>query len=92
MSDDRRTGQLIATDEYLEVFVSNPSEITVLLRRDHGTYWVLSREMFRGVSVPGVDQGQMRALSPSEREQVAAALRAEIDSARLLLGERLRAR
>jgi len=92
MSEDRRSGRLIAANEYLELFMSNPNEITVMVRRDHGTYWLLSREMFRGVAVSGVDQGLMGSLSMAESEQVADSLRAEIDNTRFLLGERLRPR
>ena len=92
MSLDRKTGQEIAPNEYLEVFLSNPDEITVLFRRDHGSYWLLSREMFRGVTVPGIDTSRLGSLSASETELVAEALRNEIDSTRHLLGEQLLAR
>ena len=92
MSRDRKTGQEIAPNEYLEVFLSNPDEITVLLQRDHGSYWLLSREMFRGVTVPGVDTSRLGSLSASESELVAEALRNEIDSTRHLLGEQLLSR
>jgi hypothetical protein len=54
MSDDRRDGQRLSTTEYLEVFTVTPGEVVVQVRRDHGAYWVLSRETFAAAAVPGV--------------------------------------
>ena len=92
MTEDRRSGQRISPSEYLEVFLSNPGEITVLLKRDHGTYWLLSREMFKAVLVPGVDTNRVGSVSGPEAERVAETLRNQIDSSRHLIGERLVAR
>ena len=92
MSEDRKAGREIAAGEYLEVFISNPNEVTVLLRRNHGVYWLLSREMFRGISARGVDLSTIGPLSRHDEDAVMAALRNEIDSTRHLLGERLVAR
>ena len=92
MSQDRLIGQQISATKYLEVFLSNPDEVTVLLRRDHGSYWLLSREMFRGVSVPSVDLDRVGSLSAAEIEQITGILRNQIDGTRYVLGEQLLAR
>jgi hypothetical protein len=86
MTDERRQGRAIAPNEYLEVFVSSPNEITVLLRRDHGPYWLLSREMFRGVGAPGVQTGTLGPLSETDQDLVARSLQNEIDTTRHMLG------
>ena len=87
MSEDRKAGREIASGEHLEIFISNPNEVTVLLRRDYGVYWLLSREMFRGISVRGVDLSTFRPLSQLEENAVIAALSNEIDGTRHLLAE-----
>jgi hypothetical protein len=92
MSEDRRSGSRLSENEYLEVFLSNPGEITVLVRRDHGAYWVLSREMFKMASIAGVDTRKVGSLSGAESDRVVAALRDEIDATRHLLGETFSAR
>lgn len=92
MTEDRRSGQRISPSEYLEVFLSNPGEITVLLKKDHGNYWLLSREMFKAVVVPGMDTNRVGSFSGPEAERVAETLRNQIDSSRYLIGERLVAR
>jgi hypothetical protein len=91
MTEDRRSGREIASNEYLEVFLSNPNEVTVLLRRDHGPYWLLSREMFRGVQASGVDLSSARAQSTVDEQKIVEALRNEIDTTRHLLAARLNA-
>jgi len=92
MTTDQRSGREIAPSEYLEIFLSNPNEITVLLRRDHGAYWLLSREMFRGVRVGGIDLGSTKPLSTIEEGKIFGELRGQIDSTRYLLAEGLNAR
>jgi NAD kinase len=92
MSQDRRSCEQISPTEYLEVFLSNPGEITVLSRKDHGSYWLLSREMFKDVPVAGVNTNRLGSFSESEVDRVAEALRNQIDSTRYLLGQRLAAR
>ena len=92
MSEDRKSGEQISPNEYLEVFLSNPDEITVLLRRDHGSYWVLSREMFRAVPVSGVSTNRIGSFATPDAQRVTGALRNQIDSTRYLLGQRLLAR
>ena len=89
MSEDRKTGEEIATNEYLEVFLIPPapeSRVVVQLRRDHGAYWLLSRETF--VRVPGVNLDSVDPeRSGLERYAVVEALRNEIDTTRHLLSQ-----
>lgn len=92
MTEDRRSGQKISTTEYFEAFLTNPDEITVLLTKDHGNYWLLSREMFTGVVISGVNTSRVGSFSGPEVERVAEALRNQIDSTRYLIGQRLLAR
>jgi hypothetical protein len=87
MSEDRKRGHAIAANEYLEVFLSSPNQVTVLLRRDHGAYWLLSREMFRDVRVDRVDLDRVRPLSEQERDEIVEVLRNEIDTTRHFLGQ-----
>lgn len=89
MAVDQRSGREIAPSEYLEIFLSNPNEISVLLRRDHGSYWLLSREMFRGLQVGGIDLSSIRPLSVIEQERILEELRGAVDTTRYLLAERL---
>jgi hypothetical protein len=92
MTEDRRSGQRLSPSKYLEVFLSNPRQITVLLRKDHGDYWLLSREMFKAVLVPGVDMNRVGSFSEPEVERVADTLRNQIDSSRCLISQRFLAR
>lgn len=86
MSEDRRTGKKISDTEYIEIFASNPGEITVLLRRDHRTFWLLSREMFHDNSVPGVDLSRVGSFGPNDEHLIRAALQDRIDITRHFLG------
>jgi hypothetical protein len=90
MSEDRREGDRLSPNEYLEVFVVTAGEVVAQVRRDHGTYWVLSRETFAADAVPGGALDPHRALSPNEVRRIIDALRLQIDTTRHLLGERLR--
>jgi hypothetical protein len=89
MTVDQRSGREIAPSEYLEIFLSNPNELSVLLRRDYGSYWLLSREMFRGIQVGGIDLSSNKPLSAIEEERILGELRGAIDTTRYLLAERL---
>ena len=97
MSEDRKSGQKISPTEYLEVFFSNPNEITVLVRKDHGNYWLLSREMFKadlvsGLNAKRIGSVEFAAVSEPEVERIVEALRNQIDTTRQLIGQRLLAR
>jgi hypothetical protein len=87
MTEDRIEGQQIAKGEWMDMFISNPGEVSVLLRRDHGRYWVLSREMFRGIDVAEIDLSQIRSLGSDEQKRIVHALQDEIDTTRHLLSE-----
>ena len=78
MTDDRRRGVRISRNEYLEVFATNPGEVTVLVRVDKRTYWTLSREMFRDPSIT------LWATEP-QLYQTRLALQPQIDTTRYLL-------
>lgn len=83
MSKDRRNGKEIARDEYLEIFCTGPSQIAVGIRRDHGPYWLLSREVFSGVA--DCEPGQY--FTGDEFDRISSILRNEIDTTRNQLGE-----
>jgi hypothetical protein len=83
MSDDRRSGTEIAPGEYLTVFKVDADEVAVLLSRDHGDYWIHSRERFR---VPGVSQFPVQT-DFARGSLVITELRDEIDTTRHLLGQ-----
>ena len=87
--DDRgsKGGSINRAKRAWEYFLSNPNEVTVLLQRDHGAYWLLSREMFRGIAAPGVDVNSLKVLKDDERDRIVGSLRNEIDTTRHLLGE-----
>lgn len=94
MSPDRREGRRISADEYVELFVTFPGSLVAQVRRDHGSYWILSRENFK-VDVPGVDlkiPWHQHAFTSEEFDLVLAALRNDIDTTRYLLGDALAAR
>ena len=92
MTEDRKSGRRSRPESTLEVFVSAPNEVTVLLRRDHGHYRLLSRELFRGTQVAGVNLSSMTPLSDIDEGKVIDSLQNEIDTTRHLLAERLIAR
>lgn len=46
MSDDRKSGKKLSTNEYLELFVVSKDAVTIQIRLDKGDYWLLSRETF----------------------------------------------
>ena len=85
MSEDRHSGKKISVREYLEIFASNPGEVTVLLRRDQGTFWLLSREMFRDLVVPGVSLSRVGSFSPNDQQQVWNTLQDRVDRTRHIL-------
>ena len=84
-------GQQLSPTEYLEVFVVGDGEVVVQVRRDHGAYWVLSRETFTANAVPGVALAAHRELAANELRRITYARRLQIDTTRHLLVERLRA-
>ena len=46
MSTDRKTGKVISSNEYIEIFQVRPGTVTVQLRVDKGKYWVLTRDTY----------------------------------------------
>lgn len=46
MTDNKKTGEQISENEYIEAFVTEPNTVTVQIRVDKGDYWVLSRQTF----------------------------------------------
>jgi hypothetical protein len=46
MSADRKSGKLISSNEYIEIFQVRPGTVTVQLRVDKGKYWVLTRDTY----------------------------------------------
>jgi hypothetical protein len=91
MSEDRRIGERLSPTEYLEAFSALKDQVVIQMRRDHGSYWVLSREAFEATAVPGVEFTGVGNLSPADVRRVTDVLRLQIDTTRHLLGERLRA-
>ena len=82
MTADRRVGKQISDDEYLEIFCAGPSRIVVQVRRDHGAYWLLSREVFDGTAC---EIG--RYFAGEALDRISSSLRGSIDRTRSLLGE-----
>ena len=78
MTDDRRSGERISPNEYLEMFATNPGEVTVLVRLDKQAYWVLSREVF---AYPSMTSWGTKA----ELHAAQIALQPQIDTTRYLL-------
>ena len=46
MATDRKTGKVISSNEYIEIFQVRPGTVTVQLRVDKGKYWVLTRDTY----------------------------------------------
>ena len=49
MTNDRRNGHRESADEYIEIFTTEPMptrHVTVQIRLDKGSYWILSRQSF----------------------------------------------
>jgi hypothetical protein len=86
MTDDRRSGIRISPREYVEMFVVDPGTLTVQIRVDKGTYWVLSRETFAAGSIYGVDTGTAQhSLYDEEFKSAQQSFGPEIDRTRYLL-------
>lgn len=47
MSEDRKKGRKLTANEWLELFSVHKNAITMRVRVDKGTYWVLSRQTFK---------------------------------------------
>lgn len=92
MSDDRRVGTQLSKREYLELFVSAPGQLTVLLRVDHGAYWILSRELFIGPAIAGVSLPEYGALTKRQERRARLALQDRLDRTRHLLKNKLLAK
>src|SRR5688572_3220710 len=86
MSEDRRNGQKLSPNEYLGVFMTARGQVTIVIRRDHGAHWVLSREMFEAGAIHTLDISGLRQQSDADVERVTEALRLQIDTTRHLLG------
>ncbi len=96
MSIDRRQGTKVSANEYIEIFTGLPEMVTVLVRVDRGSYWVLSRETFRAPSAPDAEFYDPtlaeiisdRAITEDEQAQAHLALQPLIDSTRYLIQTR----
>ena len=96
MSVDRRLGTKVSTYEYVEIFTGLSQTVTVRVRVDKGSYWVLSRETFRVPSSPSaefydstlVEIISDRAIEDDEHALAHLALQPQIDSTRYLLQTR----
>jgi hypothetical protein len=96
MSVDRRQGTKVSANEYVEIFTGLPELVTVLVRVDKGSYWVLSRETFRAPSAPDAEFHDPtlteiisdRVIADSEHAQAHLALQPLIDSTRYLIQTR----
>lgn len=96
MSIDRRQGTKVSANEYIEIFTGLPEMVTVLVRVDKGSYWVLSRETFRAPSSPDAEFYDPalteaisdRVIADDERAQAHLALQPLIDSTRYLIQTR----
>ncbi len=82
MTEDRRIGEMISPNEYVEMFVVHTGMLTVRVRLDKGSYWVMSRQTFTAPSVPGVDTARLSAL---EFARAREAFQSELDTTRYLL-------
>lgn len=63
MTSDRMSGVKISDNEYLEMFVVHPQTVTIQIRKNKGTYWVLSRQTF------SVSEPQLININPESSEQ-----------------------
>ena len=86
MTDDRRVGIRISPNEYVEMFVANPGAITMQVRVDKKSYWVMSRETFLAKSIYGVDTSTpSHSIYDEEFKWARQAFQPEIDTTRYLL-------
>jgi hypothetical protein len=86
MTEDRRIGEMISPNEYVEMFVVHTGMLTVRVRLDKGSYWVMSRQTFTAPSVPGVDTARLQHdLSALEFARAREAFQSELDTTRYLL-------
>jgi len=86
MTEDRRIGEMISLNEYVEMFVVNTGVLAVQVRLDKGSYWVMSRQTFTAPSVPRVDTARLQHdLSALEFASAREAFQSELDTTRYLL-------
>ena len=87
MTEDRRSGEMISLNEYVEMFVVHTGMLTVQVRVDKGSYWVMSRQTFAAPSsVLGVDTTTLQhELSALEFVRARWAFQSELDTTRYLL-------
>jgi hypothetical protein len=93
MSNDRRLGTKLSPNEYLELFAVHAGTVTVQVRVDKGSYWVLSRDTYRVPSNPEEEfyDRQLReiisdrVITDEEFRWVHIQLQSHIDSSRYLL-------
>jgi hypothetical protein len=93
MSVDRRLGTKLSANEYLELFAIHSGSITVQVRIDKGSYWVLSRDTYRVPSSPQdefydrqlTDIISDRVITNDEFGWAHLQLQPQIDSTRCLL-------
>lgn len=83
MTIDRMSGKKISGNEWLEMFVVHPQTVTVQIRRNKGSYWILSRQTF------SVSESQLINANPESSEQNFAlyqnSFQNEIDTTRHVL-------
>ena len=89
MTEDRQIGTRISPNEYVEMFIVHEGTLTVEVRLDKGSYWVLSRETFTAPSVYGVDTTTLfHSLYDLEFSTASEAFQPEIDTTRYLLSSK----
>jgi hypothetical protein len=83
MSEDRKLGIRVTKSEYIEPFVVHPGKVTVQIRVDRGSYWVLSRETFLRDRRTSVDLSRYKPfLSLDEQRALIRDFQERIDSTR----------
>ena len=85
MSDDRRNGVRISPEEYLEMFVFRPGTVTVQVRRDRGSYWLLSRETLVAANGKAASPLSGAQLTGPSFAAARVQLETQIDSTRYVL-------
>lgn len=88
MTLDRRVGLRISDSEFLEIFSTTPESLTIQIRSDRNSFWLLIRETVdtRGntqLSEIALD----RIVTDQEVRQAASALQPLIDNTRYLLAK-----
>jgi len=90
MSADRRDGLHVSTSEYVEAFVVHENAVTIQVRVDRGSYWVLTRETFKADRPMLIDVSRIiRLPTPEQERALVDAYRAEVDAARAWINNNL---